>query len=65
MVRKPLRMPLYGKNGEVYMGQPFNHIIFRAADRNQPFSGTVYGLMVGGVYQSAVSIKLIKEITAA
>lgn len=65
MVGHPFRVPLYGQNGETCVGQPLDHVISGAADRNQPFSGTVYGLMVGGVDQSAVSIELIKEIAAA
>ena len=65
MVGKPFRMPLYGQNGETYVGQSLNYVIARAADRDKPFAGTVYGLMVGGVHKSAVSVELIEEITAS
>lgn len=47
------------------MEEPFDLVIPRAADGDQPPAGTVYGLMVGGIYQGAVSVELIKEVTAS
>lgn len=44
------------------MHQSLDHIVPGAADRNKVFPRAVYGLVVGGVYRSAVSIELIKEI---
>lgn len=65
MVRETFRVPLYGQNGEICVVQPFDYIISRAADRDQSFAGAVYGLMMGGIYQNAVPVELIKEITAS
>lgn len=65
MVGHPFRVPLYGQNGEACVGQSLNYIIPRTADRDQSFAETVYGLMVGGVYITTVSVELIKEIAAA
>lgn len=55
-------MPLYCQNGKDSVNHPFNYVIPRAADGNQPFAYAVYGLMVGGVYSGAVSVELVKEI---
>lgn len=44
------------------MNQPFDDVISCTADGNQPFSCAVYGLMVGGVYSGAVSVKLVKKV---
>lgn len=58
-------MPLYGQYGEIYVGQSLDCVISRAADREQSLTGAVYGLMVGGIYQRAVSVELIKEVPAS
>lgn len=65
MVRETFRVPLYGQNGKVCVAQPFDHVVSCAADRDQSFAGAVYGLVMGGIYRSAVPIELIKEITAS
>lgn len=65
MVRETFRVPLYGQNGKSCVAQPFDHVISRAADRDQSFAGAVYGLVMGGIYRSAVPVELIKEITAS
>ena len=55
-------MPLYSQNGEGAVNHPFDYVVPRAADGNQPFAYAVYGLMMGGVYSGAVSVELVKEI---
>ena len=58
-------MPLYSQNGEGAVNHPFDYVVPRAADGNQPFAYAVYGLMMGGVYSGAVSVELVKEIAPA
>ena len=58
-------MPLYRENRQGCVGQPFDHVIPGAADRDKPFPYAVYGLMMGGVYLDAASVELVKEITPA
>lgn len=47
------------------VNKPFDYVIPGAADRDKSPAGAVYSLMVCGIYLAAVSVKLIKEITAA
>lgn len=47
------------------MNHPFDYVVPRTADGNQPFADAVYGLMVSGVYSGAVSVELVKEIAPA
>ena len=56
LCRQALRVPLDSQDGQRPVHQSFDHIVPGAADRNQILSRAVYGLMVGGVYRSAVSI---------
>lgn len=55
-------MPLDGQNGQSRVHQPFYYIVPGAADWDQILSRAVYGLVVGGVYQSAAAVELIKEV---
>ncbi len=58
-------MPLYRQNGQRAVHKPLDHVIPGTADRGKPFPDAVYGLMMGGVYDSAVSVELVKEIPLA
>lgn len=64
-VWEPFRMPLDGHNGQSLVYEPLDHAVSGATDRNQIVSRMVYGLMMSGVYQSALTIELIKEILTA
>lgn len=59
------RVPLHSKQREESVKQSFYHIVLRTAGTDQPFTKTVHCLMVGGIYQRTVSVKLIKEIIPA
>ena len=58
-------MPLHGQNGENFVSQSFDHIIYGTADRDQPVAHAACGLMVGGIYHGACAVELIKEIQTA
>lgn len=62
LCRQALRVPLDSQDGQRRVHQSFYHVVPGAADRNKVFPRAVYCLMVGGIYRSAVSIELIKEI---
>lgn len=58
-------MPLDGHDGERLVYEPFDHAVPGAADRDQAVSHMVYRLMMGGIYQSAHAVELVKEIPSA
>lgn len=64
-VGEPFRVPLDGHNRESLVYETLDHAVFGAADRNQAVTHVVYRLVMGGIYQSAQAVELVKEILTA
>lgn len=64
-IRNPFGVPLDGHNGQSLVYEPFDHTVSGATDRYETVSHVVYRLVMGGIYRSAQTIELIKEIPSA